>query len=109
MFSLMLRDPFFSALDKLETAKVSNEKDDLTYFFEVPGMTKEDLRIEVENRILSVEGTFSKGNYQRSISERIYLPRGIELDSASAIVSNGLLTISFKKTPEASKKVISIV
>ncbi|KAI9428462.1 HSP20-like chaperone [Lactarius indigo] len=89
--------------------------------FELPGLQKEDVSIDVHNNILTVSGQNNTaternedgylirerrhGKFTRALS----LPQGLKNEDIKASMANGVLTISFpKSTPETEPKKIAI-
>jgi len=102
---------------------VNYKKDtnDIVASFELPGLQKEDVSIDVHNNVLTVSGhsnTSSErhedgyvvrerrhGKFTRALS----LPQGLKNEDIKASMVNGVLTISFpKSTPETEPKKIAI-
>ncbi|KZT30438.1 small heat shock protein [Neolentinus lepideus HHB14362 ss-1] len=93
----------------------------VTATFELPGLRKEDVQIDVRNNLLSVSGE-SKISSDRdengyAVRERRYgkfsrtipLPRGVKPEDIKASMDNGILSVSFPKTtPEMVPKKITI-
>lgn len=85
---------------------------------ELPGMTKEDVKISVVNNVLTIRGEKKlKGEKTGSFrTERRYgeflrsfsLPSHIENEKIDARFENGLLTIAIPKVEEARPKMIEI-
>lgn len=83
---------------------------------ELPGMTEKDVEVAVSGDMLTLKGEKraekkaeeknyylserSYGAFQRSF----YLPEGIARDKIAADFSNGVLTVTLPKTPEAQKQ-----
>ncbi|RDB30432.1 Heat shock protein 16 [Hypsizygus marmoreus] len=97
------------------------EKNVVTATFELPGLKKEDVQIDVENGRLSISAE-SKQSTEReeggyAIKERRYgklsrtlqLPRGTKEEDIKAGMENGVLTVTFPKAgPETAPKKITI-
>ncbi|KAJ6618256.1 HSP20-like chaperone [Mycena sp. CBHHK59/15] len=93
----------------------------VTATFELPGIKKEDVQIDVHNGRLSVSaeskmsGTHEKDGYAirerrfGKIERTLQLPQGVKENEVKASMDNGILTITFPKTtPEQASKKISI-
>ncbi len=86
---------------------------------ELPGMTTEDLELEIENSVLTLRGEKSEtrredgkyhvwerhaGSFQRSFT----LPRTVQADKIEAEFRDGILHVTMPKAPEAKGRRISI-
>lgn len=101
---------------------VEETKDELLLSAELPGMTHDDISIELENNVLTVSGEKSEertegqeerryhlwerryGAFQRSFT----LPRSVSADDVQASFDNGILTIRMPKVAEAKTRKIAI-
>lgn len=108
------RDTFVPSID------VSETDDQFLISAELPGMSKEDIDISLENSRLTISGerSFEKedkgkkyhrvessyGSFERSFQ----LPDNIDAESISASYENGVLNISIDKSEEEVKKQIEI-
>ncbi|KAI0064293.1 HSP20-like chaperone [Artomyces pyxidatus] len=93
----------------------------VTASFELPGLRKEDVSIDVHNNVLTVSGE-TKADTQRNedgwaVRERRYgrfsrsvpLPQGIDNGEIKANMENGVLTVTFPKSaPETAAQKITI-
>lgn len=87
---------------------------------ELPGLTKDDVKISLEGNILTIRGekkreqTKEGRNYHRT--ERSYgsfmrsftLPTSVRSDKIEATYRNGILTINLPKVEEAKPKTIEV-
>lgn len=108
------RDNFVPGID------ISETEDQFLISAELPGMSKEDINISLENGRLAISGerTFEneeKGKkYHRvetkygSFERSFQLPDNVDEDSISATYENGLLNISIDKNEDKVKKQIEI-
>lgn len=99
---------------------VSETPDHLTLRLEVPGLDREDIKLSVENNVLTVRGekrqetssedeTFyrterSYGSFERSFT----LPSHFDADNVQAQMENGVLTIRVPRREEAKAREIRI-
>ena len=96
--------------------------EELTLTVELPGLSENDVMINLENSVLSISGEKTAirnedETEQRShVWERRYgsfnrsftLPRTVSTEDISALFENGVLTIHMPKVPEAKGRTIEI-
>ncbi|SJK99523.1 related to Heat shock protein 16 [Armillaria ostoyae] len=80
----------------------------VTVTFELPGVKKDDVNIEVHDGHLTVSGEISEENEEDAYAHRerkpgkfsrtLRLPQGIKEEEISASMENGVLTVTFPKT-----------
>jgi HSP20 family protein len=102
------------AMDLVETA------DHFVLRADLPGMSEEDVNIEVEDRVLTVSGerkaeqTENKDGYHRverafgSFSRSLTLPEGVDAESVSASFDKGVLEVQIPKPEQRKPRKISI-
>ena len=109
------RGSWAPAVDIFET-----EHHDLVIKAEVPGMTREDIEVTVENSTLVLKGTkkfdadIKEENYRRI--ERTYgtfnrsftLPNTVDATKVSAEYKNGVLTVTLPFREEAKPRTINV-
>lgn len=106
----------------LPAVNVEETAEELVLTAELPGLTDDDIEIELENSVLTIrgekaaereEGDESKkyhvwersyGSFQRSFT----LPRTIAADKIEADFENGVLHVRMPKAPEAKGRRIAI-
>jgi HSP20 family protein len=87
---------------------------------QVPGLTKEDLDLELSDRALTVSGEVKeekedkkKNYYLQEIrygrfSRTIPLPGEVEVDKATAELEKGMLMVHIPKTEKARKRAVTV-
>ena len=83
----------------------------LFYSVDVPGMTKDDIKITINNWIMKIVGERKDEHREMRISKSFSLSKQIDVDSVIAIVDNGVLTISFEKIKpinSTNEKIVTI-
>ena len=105
---------FVPALDVYQTA------DDVVVETTLPGMNPNDVRVSIENDVLTIEGSSEKKtevdekDYYRkeirsgSFHRAVALPSSVKGDDAKASYENGVLKIIIPKREEVKPKKVSI-
>lgn len=115
-FGFNLNDNFYPRID------ISEDKDNINVVAEIPGVKKDEIKITLQDNILTIEGEKKnetkkeEKNYFRS--ERMYgsfkrcftLPDLIDSDKVEAKFEDGMLNIQLKKIEQKvkSEKVIEL-
>lgn len=80
--------------------------------FEVPGVKKEDVKIELEDRRLAVTASrktsTAEGESTIELSRALTVPEGIDVENISAKLENGLLTVTLPKAAAHKPRVIEL-
>lgn len=105
---------FMPAVDIIE------EKDDYIVKVDLPGLSKNDVKITVQNDILTIRGEKNQVKETKDINyrrmERSYgafqrsftLPSSVKNEKIDATFNDGVLTISLPKVEEAKPKEIEV-
>jgi HSP20 family protein len=93
----------------------------ITATFELPGLRKEDVHVDIHDGRLSISGeTAAEAERERDgyavrerrfgkFSRSLQLPRGVKEEEIKASMENGVLTVTFPRSaPEAEPKKIRI-
>lgn len=108
------RDSFIPGVD------ISETDDQFLITAELPGMKKEDININIENRRLTISGERRFENkedgqtYHRvetrygSFSRSLMLPESVDEESIKARYENGLLNITVSKAEDKVKRQVEI-
>lgn len=110
----------FAELETMPRIDVRDTKKALVVTVELPGIAQEDIKIDVDDDVLTISGEKrseketeegdlrvserSYGTFSRSIS----LPRSIDADKIQATMSNGVLKVMAPKNGGATAKSIKI-
>lgn len=96
---------------------IHDDENELKMRFDMPGLSKEDVKVSVENDMLIIKGEHKKeeggndehswGRNYSSYDTRLTLPDNVERDKIKAELKNGVLFISIPKT-KVEKKVVDV-
>jgi HSP20 family protein len=99
---------------------VEETPDHLVFRAELPGMSREDIDVELEDGVLTIQGEKKEEQkdsnvngllYERrwgTFTRRFTLPRAVDGNAITANYSNGILTIQVPKAEEAKGRKIEI-
>jgi len=71
---------------------------------EIPGYKPENVKLSLENRVLTMTGEKTNGTFRRSFT----VPNTIDLDRVEAGVEHGVLTVTLHKAEKAKPREIPI-
>ena len=86
---------------------------------EVPGLSKDDLTLNIQGNYLEISGkrsitspegvkTHRRERSDQAFSRSYTLPADVETDSVDATLKDGILTLKLPKTPDAKPKKVTI-
>lgn len=99
---------------------IAEQEDDYVVKVELPGMSKDDVKITLESNILTIRGEkkqekdLKEENYHRiersygSFQRSFTLPTTVKSDKIDASYKDGILTITLPKMEEAKPKQIEV-
>ncbi len=120
-------DPMFAASTSrvgawIPAVEVSETNEAVLLTAELPGIEEKNLKISIENNVLSIEGekeqeiTDAPPTKAYYINERYYgafqrsfaLPRTVDVEHVKAVFDKGVLTITLPKLPESKGRKIEV-
>lgn len=115
-YGLNFSDSFSPRID------ISEEKNQINVTAEIPGVKKENIKIMLQDNILSIEGEKKKETEQKEQNwyraERVYgtfkrsftLPAEVDSENVEAKFENGILNVTLKKVDAKvqSEKIIEL-
>lgn len=99
------------AANRLAT-DIHEDKDNYYARFEVPGAKKEDVKVDLENNLLTVtvekKEKTSEGEQSCTLTRSVSVPDGVSPDNITAKLEDGVLTLTLPKAEHRKPKTISI-
>jgi len=83
---------------------VVDSKDSLLVYAELPGVDKNDIRLSVTDKSLTISIEREKRRYYKEVS----LPTKVKPETAKARYKNGVLEVTLEKAVKQSKKQIKV-
>jgi HSP20 family protein len=103
-FERFVNDAFFGSA----TTGVNVQQDDKawTVTLDVPGVTREELAINIEGAVVRIE---TKPEAKRQFKAAYELPQDIDAEATAAKLENGVLTLTLaKKQPVSNARTIEV-
>lgn len=107
-------------MTRIPAVDVYEDKDDVVVKAEIPGLSKEDVHVEVTDSTLTIKGekkreeTIKDDEYHccersfGSFTRSVDLPCEVKVEQVKASVKNGVLEVRMPKTEEAKKRAITV-
>lgn len=107
-------------MTRMPAVDVYEDKDDVVIKAELPGLSKEDIGVEVIDATLTIKGekkreeTIKEEDYYccerafGSFTRAVDLPCEVKADQVTASFKNGVLEVRMPKIEEAKKKAITV-
>jgi HSP20 family protein len=101
------------------TTDILEDEKSLTVVMEMPGVSKEAVDINLQDRVLTVEGRIDFSKYEQlqpvyteynigNFSRRFSLSNSIDQDRIQADMKDGVLTLTLPKAEEAKPRKIAV-
>ncbi len=88
------------------------DKDNTYVRAELPGLTREDINVEMVEDYLTISGSRKTGDEKNeqsfSVSRSINIPEDVHAERVSAAYENGVLTVTLPKREEAKPRKVSV-
>jgi HSP20 family protein len=87
-----------SASDSVPAANIVENDKNYTLELAVPGMSKKDLKIEVDNNMICISSEKEESSETSEKNRSFRLPDNVDPEKVSASYNNGILTVEITKT-----------
>jgi HSP20 family protein len=98
----------FPALSRKLTTNVREENDAFILSADLPGVSKEDIDVQVSANTLTIHAEHEEDNSYRSYHQSFTLPSNVDAEQVEASCENGRLEIFLPKNESAQKRKIEI-
>jgi HSP20 family protein len=110
LFNDLFSDSFFTQTTKSKTANIEKNEKEFLLTTALPGFSKEEVQVSVENDTLKIIAKSNKKQYwnKQEYNQSYILENNIDTNNIVAKLENGLLTILLPIKEQAKLKTISI-
>jgi HSP20 family protein len=107
LFETTLSD-FASASAPRFPVDLYEDKDNAYVRAELPGVTREQVNLELVDGYLTLTATRKEGEQESTLTRSITLPETVQTDKVSATLEHGVLTVTLPKQEQAKPRKIAI-
>ena len=75
---------------------------------ELPGVSREDINVEVADGYLTIAATRKQGEESFSLNRTVTVPEQVQADKVSASYENGVLTVKLPKSEAVKPRKITV-
>lgn len=101
--------PFsFPHRGRWENSELEQKENDYFLELEVPGFSKKNLSITIDQDNLRVKGKVKRNEKDHTIDRAFSIPKDVDTKGVSAKLENGLLTVTLSKLSPPKESVIKI-
>jgi HSP20 family protein len=99
---------FVPALSPRFPVDLYEDKDNAYVRAELPGISRENLNIEMVDGFLNISATRKDGEQTFTLNRSVSIPESVQADKVSATSENGVLTVTLPKQEQAKPRKINI-
>ncbi len=92
----------------LPAYQVSEDDQRYSLSVDLPGVKKEDIKIEINENVLTLGGERKRGEIKETFTRNFTLPNSVDGEKIEAHYEDGVLQLSLPKTPVAKARRIEI-
>lgn len=93
-------------------ADLHEDADNYYARFELPGVKRDQVKVELENAVLTVSVAAGEkaenGQYASATSRSLSIPDGVDVDKVKAKLEDGILTVTLAKAETRKPKAIEV-
>lgn len=86
-----------------EPSEITNSEKGAKIRIEAPGFEKENLKLKIEDSVLTLSGRQKQGEFQKDINKSYSLGKLMDQKSVKATYKNGVVEISIERKKEYNK------
>ena len=107
-FDDIAREPVSAAKSFSPFCDVQENEDRYVISADLPGVKKDDIKIEMNDNVLTLSGERKRGEQAFTFTRSFTVPRTVDFDKVAAHHADGVLTIELPKAALAKSRKIEI-